>query len=209
MRQRQAETAKDCRDQASGLALARLRGTGPVSGLMEEEKLGPENSCSGAPSLWAFFTSPQPPSVYIYFSSWKGHLEMQPLSGTDGRSTTQRGQQPGTGHIASKSQLWEQDLGFLAPRPALHTPKMPAHFRGKSACILTTFSLLTASYPETENLSGSPVCVSRGKESEGRTPCSEWVLRVISRWIHSLEIDVNIGLETKQGWKETKNMYLS
>lgn len=123
MMQRQAETAKEYQGQASGLALARLRGTGPVSGLMEEEKLRPENSCSGAPSLWAFFTSPQRPSVYIYFSGWKGHLEMQPLSGTDGRSTTQRGQQPGTGHTASKSQLWEQDLDFLAPRPALSIPQ--------------------------------------------------------------------------------------
>ena len=123
MMQRQAETAKEYQGQASGLALARLTGTGPVSGLMEEEKLRPENSCSGAPSLWAFFTSPQRPSVYIYFSGWKGHLEMQPLSGTDGRSTTQRGQQPGTGHTASKSQLWEQDLDFLAPRPALSIPQ--------------------------------------------------------------------------------------
>ena len=115
MRQRQAETAKECRDQASGLALARLRGTGPVSGLMEEEKLRPENSCSGAPSLWAFFTSPQPPSVYIYFSSWKGHLEMQPLSGTDGRSMLFTEEE--TGQARSKSCpgfiLWQISLRVL------------------------------------------------------------------------------------------------
>ena len=63
-------------------------------------------------------------SFCIYLLFWlERTLEMQPLSGTDGRSTTQRDQQPGTGHIASKSQLWEQDLGFLAPRPALSIPQ--------------------------------------------------------------------------------------
>lgn len=128
------------------------------------------------------FCSSQPPSVFIYFSGWKGHLEIQPLSGTDGRSTTQRGQQPGTGHIASKSQLWEQDLVSQLLGQHSPYPKVPACFRGKSGCILTMFPPLMAFYPETENLAGSPVCVSRGKRLEGQTPCSEWVLRWIIHW---------------------------
>lgn len=110
---------------------------------------------------------------------------------------------------ASKSQLWEEDLVSQLLGQHSPYPKVPACFRGKSGCILTTFPPLMAFYPETENLAGSPVCVSRGKGLEGRTPCSEWVLRVTSRWIHSLETDVNTDLETKRGRKGTKNVYLS
>lgn len=121
VRQRQAEAAKECRGQASGLALARLRGTGPVSGLVEEEKLKPENSCSGAPSLWAFFALL---NLLLYLSTFLVGKDIWRYSPCLARMARVRPKE------ANSQQVPAAGAGpsFSAPGPALSIPQ--------SACLL-------------------------------------------------------------------------
>lgn len=150
-----------------------------------EEKLALLDSSSGVPPLGC---APSLLTLPLYLSTsgaWEERLEVQPVSGTDGRSMIHGGQGAGSVHTTSGFEAWGRtQVSQLLVQSSFHTTHVPPHFGGKSgghACRvppthLTCF-LPTDPEPCTKWCLGRQGQTPREKGSEGQACYSEHTLR--------------------------------